>query len=135
MNKILGCIWGLIFCIIISLFCSCGSTKYVSVPEYHFRDSTKMIYQHDSIYMHDSVYQYKSGDTMFIDRWHNVYKQIIKHDSVGTTKQDSIKVPYPVDKIVTVIKMNFFQKIFFWAGLLFTSSTAIFLFIKFRRKF
>lgn len=132
MNKILGCFWGLIFCIIISLFCSCGSTKYVTVPEYHFRDSTKMVYQHDSIYMHDSIYQYLSGDTMFINKWHMVYKQVIKHDSINTTKQDSIKVPYPVEKIVTITKMSLFQKIFFWIGISLSLSAGVYLFIKLR---
>lgn len=132
MNKILGYIWGLIFCIIISLFCSCGSTKYVTVPEYHFRDSTKMVYQHDSIYTHDSIYQYLSGDTMFINKWHTVYKQVIKHDSINTTKQDSIKVPYPVEKIVTITKMSLFQKIFFWIGLVLSLSAGVYLFLKFR---
>lgn len=132
MNKILGCFWGLIFCIIISLFCSCGSTKYVTVPEYHFRDSTKMVYQHDSIYTHDSIYQYLSGDTMFINKWHTVYKQVIKHDSINTTKQDSIKVPYPVEKIVTITKMSLFQKIFFWIGLVLSLSAGVYLFLKFR---
>ena len=51
--------------LIASAVCSCTTTKYVTVPEYHLRDTTKMVYQRDSIYSRDSIYMYTKDDTIF----------------------------------------------------------------------
>lgn len=56
-------------------FWSCRTT-YVPVPEYHEvfvhqRDSTML---RDSIYIHDSISVIHWGDTVFMDRYHVVYR-------------------------------------------------------------
>lgn len=81
---------------------SCKSKQYVTVPEYHTEYVTRAdtFAKVDSIYMKDSVYVYQNGDSVTIhkviyrDRWHNIYK--VKLDTI--IKRDSIRVPYPVCK-------------------------------------
>lgn len=82
----------------------CKSIKYV--PEYHYETiyQTDTLRQRDSIYCQDSVYIEKAGDTVLIyktkilyrDRWRD---RIIR-DSI--CKVDSIRVPYPVEKKLTM---------------------------------
>jgi len=92
---------------ILGMLTSC-KTKYVAVPEYH----TEYVYRtdsfelRDSIYMRDSIYVIKRGDTVtmyktryiYIDRWRD---KIISRDSI---KVDSVRVPYPVEKEISLFK-------------------------------
>lgn len=75
--------------IAVSMFVSCKSTKYVTVPEYHEvvvhqRDT---ISRWDSIYVKDSVAVLQRGDTMFVDRWHTInrdrWRDRVRVDSVA----------------------------------------------------
>jgi len=81
-------------------------TKYVAVPEYHFVDSTKMVYLHDSVFTHDSVFvsQYVKGDTVYRDKVKTtcLYKDRLRVDTVAVVKRDS--VPCVVEKKVTEYK-------------------------------
>lgn len=76
----------------------CRSIQYVPVEtvkyEYITRDSIRM----DSIHVRDSVYIREKGDTVFKDKFRDIYhyKYITKTDTVIRT--DSIPVPYPVEK-------------------------------------
>lgn len=88
--------------VLLGMFASCKSKQYVTVPEYHTEYITRIdtFNKVDSIYMKDSVYVYQNGDTVTInkttyrDRWHNIYK--VKLDTI--IKRDSIRVPYPVSR-------------------------------------
>lgn len=85
---------------------SCTTTKYVTVPEVHYRDSLVVRYQHDSIFTRDSVFvnQWTKGDTVFRDRVRvqYLYKYLTKTDTLAVVKRDS--VPYVVEKVTTVNK-------------------------------
>lgn len=93
--------------ILLGLFTSC-KTKYVIVPEYH----TEYVYRtdsvefRDSIYMRDSIYIIKSGDTITAYKTKYVYKDryrdVVRVDSF--IKTDSIRVPYPVEKEISLFK-------------------------------
>lgn len=76
-------------------------TRYVSVPEYHFRDSTKMVYQRDSVFLHDSVFvnQYVRGDTVVkeVRRTKVVYRDRRSHDTVRVERRDTVSVAMPVE--------------------------------------
>lgn len=89
------------------LFAGC-KTKYVTAPEYHLRDSTKMVYQRDSIYTHDSVFvsQYIKGDTVYIERntTSRGYKNSLRHDTVTIVRVDTIIKPVVVEKKVVEYK-------------------------------
>jgi hypothetical protein len=92
---------------ILGMLTSC-KTKYVAVPEYHQTIVSKhdTLVARDSIYVKDSFYVEKSGDTVtmyktryiYIDRWRD---KIISRDSI---KVDSVRVPYPVEKEISLFK-------------------------------
>lgn len=107
--NLLMCGWSIIaimaiivFCM---LFCSCGSVKYVPVPEYHTDSVYLTKVQFDSIWQHDSVYirEYVKGDTVYFEhtKWHTKYVEKEVHDTIYKSRTDSIAVPYPVEKPLT----------------------------------
>jgi len=96
--------------IIAMAVCSCTTTKYVTVPEYHLRDSTKMVYQRDSIFQKDSIYMYFKGDTIFHEHYNIKYREFYHRDTLNIVRADSIKVPYPVVKDKIVYQLHWWQK-------------------------
>ena len=121
LKQLMWYILGVLVCFLIALMMgSCTTTKYVSVPEYHYRDSIRTLQVHDSIYEHDSIYQFVKADTCFISRWHTKYRQFIKTDTLLVNKVDSVHVPYPVKdtKTVTIYKLHWWQKDFMWVGII-----------------
>ena len=106
---------GVIICLVIALLmCSSCATKHITVPEIHTEYITKhdSVMMHDSIHVHDSVVIKQTGDTIFCDRWHTLYKDRWRDrvliDSI--IKTDSVAVPYPVEKKLTKwqqIKLDF----------------------------
>lgn len=92
---------------ILGLLTSC-KTKYVTVPEYHteYVYRTDSIQLRDSIYMQDSIYIIKSGDTVTTYKikyvYRDRYRDVVKVDSF--IKTDSIRVPYPVEKEISLFK-------------------------------
>ena len=92
---------------ILGMLTSC-KTKYVAVPEYHEVTVSKhdTLVARDSIYIKDSFYVEKKGDTVtiyktkyiYIDKWRD---KLVYRDSI---KVDSIRVPYPVEKEISLFK-------------------------------
>jgi len=91
--------------LIVFLLGGCKSKEYIKVPEYHteYVNRTDTFHKLDSVYLKDSVFMYQKGDTIyhtkvtFRDRYHNIYK--VKLDTI--IKQDSVSVPYPVQRTLT----------------------------------
>lgn len=96
---------GLLACLLISLLTGC-KTKYVAVPEYHTRDSVRVVSTVDTLLRHDSVYvrEFMKGDTVYVqkDRTRYVYKYVGHTDTAYVTMRDS--VPCPVERKVTEYK-------------------------------
>ena len=90
--------------------CSCTTTKYVTVPEYHYRDTARIVYQRDSIYSRDSIYMYAKGDTVFREHFNVKYREFYYRDTLNIVRADSIKVPYPVVKDKIVYQLHWWQK-------------------------
>ena len=97
---------GILLLVIVSLLLSsCKSIQYVPVEKVVTEYKTNTV--HDSIYLevlkHDSVVIEKSGDTVYVNKWHTLYKdkwrEVMKVDTF--IKVDSIQVPYPVEKNLT----------------------------------
>ena len=101
-------------------FVSCR-TQYIPVEsvrtEYKTRDSIR----YDSIYQRDSIYTLVKGDTVYQYRYKYLYRYLTTNRTDTILKNDSIRVPYPVEK-----KLNRWQSIKMelggWAfGILFVS--------------
>ena len=153
-DKLIGLVWAIVVCAIISL-CSCTTTRYVSVPEYHtdtlykartdsirWRVVTNVI---DSLNVRDSVILRVNdkGEVTGKDTWHwrdrfrsekdstDYYKSRL--DSLSHIKTDTISKPYPIEKTVTIYKLHWWQKSLMWAGIAFLFSSIIWVFFKVRR--
>lgn len=90
------------FIILVALIVLGCKTKQAIVPTYHFVDSTKMIYQRDSIIQHDSVFvnQYIKGDTVYkaVYKVCTLYKDRLRRDTVAVATRDTITVTRLVEK-------------------------------------
>ena len=86
-------------------FISCR-TQYIPVEsvrtEYKTRDSTR----YDSIYQRDSIYTLIKGDTVYQYRYKYLYRYLTTNRTDTILENDSIRVPYPVEK-----KLNQWQSI------------------------
>ena len=86
-------------------FVSCR-TQYIPVEsvrtEYKTRDSIR----YDSIYQRDSIYTLIKGDTVYQYRYKYLYRYLTTNRTDTILKNDSIRVPYPVEK-----KLNRWQSI------------------------
>lgn len=115
-NKLIGLLWAIVVCAIISL-CSCTTTKYVTVPEYHFRDSVRVVHHRDSVFNRDSVFMYVRGDTVYHEHYNTIYKEHYYSDTINNVYRDSIFKPYKVVETKTVNKLHWWQKGFLWVGI------------------
>ena len=101
-----GCVFslaGILIIVVISLLLSsCRSIQYVPVEtvKTEYISKTDTFIQKDSVHIKDSVLVFMKGDSVFMDRWHVIYKdrqkEVIRTDTV--IKVDSIQVPYPIEK-------------------------------------
>lgn len=98
-------IYLIILLILAICFVSCR-TQYIPVEsvrtEYKTRDSIR----YDSIYQRDSTYTLIKGDTVYQYRYKYLYRYLTTNRTDTILKNDSIRVPYPVEK-----KLNRWQSI------------------------
>ena len=90
-------IYIIILLILAICFVSCR-TQYIPVEsvrtEYKTRDSIRF----DSIYQRDSVYMLVKDDTIYQYRYKYLYRYLTTNRTDTIFKNDSIRVPYPVEK-------------------------------------
>lgn len=87
--------------LLMSAICSCRTVRYVPVES--VRSDTLYInrLQRDSIHVADSVYVRDKGDTVqivrtrYVDRWRTLA------DTLRMVSNDTIRVPYPVERELT----------------------------------
>ena len=103
-----GCLYsliGIIIMVIISLLFGSCSTQYVPVETIKTEYKTNTV--HDSVFVetvkHDSVAIIQKGDTVFVSKWHTLYKDRWREKLITDTviKVDSVQVPYPVERKLT----------------------------------
>ena len=91
--------------ILAACFISCR-TQYIPLEsvrtEYKTRDSIRI----DSIYQRDSIYTLVKGDTAYQYRYKYLYRYLTINRTDTILKNDSIRVPYLVEK-----KLNRWQSI------------------------
>lgn len=109
--------------ILLVMLTGCTTTKYIDrpypVPEIHNTHTTDTVVEKDSVYVHDSTSVSASGDTVYIDRWHTVWrdrgKEIVKKEKV----RDSIPYEVEVEKpYFSEKEMPLFKKIALKTGYL-----------------
>lgn len=87
----------IILLILAVCFTSCR-TQHIPVEsvrtEYKTRDSIR----YDSIYQRDSIYTLVKGDTVYQYRYKYLYRYLTTNRTDTIYKNDSIRVPYPVEK-------------------------------------
>ena len=100
----LYCLIGFVIILLMLLFTSCKSVKYVPVVEHHTEYVTKTdtFIQRDSVFQHDSVFIHMKGDTVWYEKWHTRYIDRWHERIVSDTimRADSIPVPYPVEPVL-----------------------------------
>lgn len=120
---ILAIIMGLVLCAMINSLTSC-KTRYITneVPVVlHERDSIVTVQQfhtHDTLLMRDSVYHYIHGDTVIIERWHQLQaiNNIVRVDTVTNVVEHEKPVTVTTTEIKEVNRLKWWQKTLMWLG-------------------
>lgn len=111
----------LLIAILIFIFASCTTTKYIDRPIPVETVRTEYINQlyRDSIFIHDSIDRYISGDTVYQYKYKYIYKYLNRTDTL--VKTDSIEVPVKIKttEIKEVNKIKWYQSILMGLGGLF----------------
>lgn len=77
---------------------SCRSVQYVPVESVRIEYKTRDSIRYDSIYQRDSIYTLVKGDTVYQYRYKYLYRYLTTNRTDTILKNDSIRVPYPVEK-------------------------------------
>ena len=109
--------WFIYFLIAVLVLCfmACkGTERIVEVPTVKTEYKEKGVEKRDSIYVKDSTFVYGGGDTVYMYKYKNIYRDMIKTDTLYITKRDSVAVPYPVEKKLSYWEENLlcFGKLF-----------------------
>ena len=81
-------------------FISCR-TQYIPVESVRIEYKTRDSIRYDSIYQRDSIYTLVKGDTVYQYRYKYLYRYLTTNRTDTILKNDSIRVPYPVEKKLT----------------------------------
>ncbi len=98
---IIGLLWGLFACAIISMCTGCTTTKYIEVPKVHteYVNRTDTFVQKDSVLIKDSVFVHQKGDTVFVEKIRFAYRDKLRYE----VKVDSVLI---IDTLTQVIKVE-----------------------------
>jgi hypothetical protein len=94
-------IWIVVGIALLLLFGSCRSIRYVPVETIRTDSLYLTRTRTDSIHIKDSVYIREKGDSVFVDKWHIVYRDRMIRDTAYIEKEKELEVPYPVEKELT----------------------------------
>lgn len=100
---------------VMSLLCGCKAKEVVTVEK--TRTDTLLWYSNirDSVVVKDSVVIREKGDTVFVMRWRDRYRDKWRIDTIYKSRVDSVHIPYPVVKMVEK-ELSMWQKIRMHAG-------------------
>lgn len=109
-DELTGALWGLAVLIVISLLCGCKTVRYVPVETVRTDSVYVDRWQRDSVYLRDSVFvnRWVVGDTVYQDKvvTRYKYKDRWRYDTVAVVRTDSVRVPYPVEKDLSIWEMT-----------------------------
>ena len=109
--------WFIYFLIaaLVLCFMACkGTERIVEVPTVKTEYKDRVVKKKDSIYIQDSTFVYVGGDTVYLYKYKNIYRDRVKTDTLYINRCDSIAVPCPVEKKLTFWEENLicFGKLF-----------------------
>lgn len=124
--------------ILLTLLSGCTKTVYVPTESVSYRaDTVRLVTQRtDSVYRLDSVFVLQKGDTVVINRYRERWRdrREVVHDTTVAVRTDTIRVPYPVEKIVEVEKpFPWWSKLLMLVGILALSIAVAWLALKYRK--
>lgn len=101
-------------------------TNTVYVPVENVRTEKEYIdrWQRDSVYLHDSIFVAQRGDTIWLEKYKTLYKEVIRHDSVFVTDSIRIEVPYPMVEVKEVNRLRTWQILLMCLGGVLIGATA-----------
>lgn len=94
-------IWIAIAIVLLLLFGSCRSIKYVPVETVRTDSLYLTVHERDSIHIKDFIYIREKGDTVFVERWRTQYRDRGRTDTLYVDRVREVQVPYPVEKELT----------------------------------
>ena len=86
--------------------CRTVKTEYVPVQTIKTEYRDKLV--RDSVYILDSVFSYSKNDTVFRNKYRYFTKSHYLKDTVNV--KDIIRVPYPVEKVMEVNRLKWWQE-------------------------
>lgn len=116
-------------CVCAAIF-GCSTVKYVPVESVKLDSVYFNRHTRDSIYIKDSVFVSSRADTVFLNRWHNVYRDRIVCDTLYKSVCDTTTVVRTVEREFTKFER---LKMDVGAGVLFAIPIILFLYILYRK--
>lgn len=107
--------------LLLAIACSCKTqrqiqTEYVYI---HQTDTLNQVrWRVDSINVHDSIVTLIKGDTVITDRWHTLYKERLRVDTIEkicteTVFQTKVKIETQIEE---VNRLHWWQTALMWIG-------------------
>lgn len=82
---------------IIFMTCACR-TEYIPIETVRTDSIFLAKLQKDSIYIKDSVFVRQGNDTVWKEKYKQIYKYVLQRDTVFISRIDSVQVPVPIEK-------------------------------------
>ena len=96
---------GWVLIAVLAVMClGCKSVQYVPVETVRTDTCYVNKIRTDSVYVRDSVVVERGGDTIKVTAWRWRERYIVQRDTIYLSKTDSIAVPYPVERKLTLWK-------------------------------
>jgi hypothetical protein len=90
------------------------TTKYVPIETIKYEKEYVNQYHRDSIFVKDSVLIYSKNDTVFLNKYEYIYRNIFVKDTVSIIKVDSIPYPVEIIKDKIIYKTKWYEDIAIW---------------------
>lgn len=99
-------VWiGWVLIAVLAVMClGCKSVQYVPVETVRTDTCYVNKIRTDSVYVRDSVVVERGGDTIKVTAWRWRERYVIQRDTIYRSKTDSVAVPYPVERKLTLWK-------------------------------
>lgn len=132
-SKYLICEGVIVVAILLLLFFAMQSCKTVYRDIHHYDTVYLSKTKYDSLYLYDSIYIKEKGDTIYIDRTHfkTIYRNLT--DTIYKYSVDTVKVPVIEKKVVETNKLNWWQKVLCWIGVVSILTAIFFVYKKIKR--